>query len=847
MVFTNLDKVPVTAQYLDYDGTPQIGSVSFIPLTVAIDGVGKKILIPKRYIALLDSNGTININIPASDDPDIQPLNMPYTIIENITNGRVFTNVIIPYANKNIGFDLSTILTADSGTGAFYNAVGATGPTGPSGGPTGPTGVTGPVGATGPSGGPTGATGPTGPTGPSGGPTGPAGPPLRGLYNVASDPYDATTSSTATANRIAIQAALDAANSVGGGVVVIPEGTYLINIIPSGDHALTLYSNITLMGYGSGSILKLANSVGNYFSMISTGTGYGTISHGVTIKDLYLDQNSTNNAISSTLNSLSQPRDLFGVSPYTTYALLPRLAICLVGGSDIKIENVNINDADSINCMYIGGNASTNITIKNNHLTNIGTSPVTHDHSSIYVTGTGVDVSYNVMEGVLGANAPTTAIETHCSQQVVTCNKISGYMAGINLTGVYNSTVSENVLCTNNSIYDTRIGIDIWSYNSITPGLRNCKVVDNIIHLNRDVWAAILGSLTYTAGIVTSPSNTAGIHNLNISGNIIYSKPTTYAYQGSNEAYGCGIFIWYVDQTLINTDMRITNNTIISAESAGIRIAATIQRLDCENNTIINPGQACALSGGLSTLYAVGVFLGGSVTDASFNSTRVTDNRATSLITAGIYGFISTANSLTRVSARDIRVTSINSATLVPDVVQSSNITNIIATTMSQQLWSTLGRSYGSIGGVVGTSGMVTGNTAVVIRIIPDEIRTINWLRWFTGATASGNYDIGIYSVIGTTGTKIWAKGSTAWPSTNVSTKETVGTPYTTVTGKEFWIAFVSSTTAGLLYQLIDPAVLLKWVDDTAPAYTFATSLPLPTTLSSPGTSTRLPYIVLGT
>lgn len=110
MVVTNLDRVTVTAQYLDYDGTPLTGSVVFTPSTVLVDATGKKILYPKAYTASLNASGQISISIPASGDPDIIPSNFVYSVKENISGGRTFSNIQIPYAYVGSSFDLSQIL-----------------------------------------------------------------------------------------------------------------------------------------------------------------------------------------------------------------------------------------------------------------------------------------------------------------------------------------------------------------------------------------------------------------------------------------------------------------------------------------------------------------------------------------------------------------------------------------------------------------------------------------------------------------------------------------------------------------------------------------------------------------
>jgi hypothetical protein len=121
MVATNLNKVTVTAQYVDFDGNPMAGSVQFTPLLIAIDVPGKKILMPKVYIGNLDASGILSIPIPASDDPDILPNIITYRVVENIQGGRTFENIQIPYAFVSTSFDLSTVLIdGAASTGPTY-------------------------------------------------------------------------------------------------------------------------------------------------------------------------------------------------------------------------------------------------------------------------------------------------------------------------------------------------------------------------------------------------------------------------------------------------------------------------------------------------------------------------------------------------------------------------------------------------------------------------------------------------------------------------------------------------------------------------------------------------------
>lgn len=73
-------------------------------------------------------------------------------------------------------------------------------------------------------------------------------------FNVKAPVYGATGDGT-TMDRLAIQAALDAANAAGGGIVYFPVGTYRI------DDYLSVYSNTMLLGTGHGSNIFTTSTV----------------------------------------------------------------------------------------------------------------------------------------------------------------------------------------------------------------------------------------------------------------------------------------------------------------------------------------------------------------------------------------------------------------------------------------------------------------------------------------------------------------------------------------------------------------------------------------------------------
>lgn len=104
-------------------------------------------------------------------------------------------------------------------------------------------------------------------------------------YNVKD--YGATGDGS-TDDRAAIQSAISAANSAGGGVVYLPAGTYMLS------SSLTLPSNIHLQGVGPASILKHPNDAVStgYLALVNTDTVNGN--NNITLSDFALDCNYTN-------------------------------------------------------------------------------------------------------------------------------------------------------------------------------------------------------------------------------------------------------------------------------------------------------------------------------------------------------------------------------------------------------------------------------------------------------------------------------------------------------------------------------------------------------------------------
>lgn len=98
--------VRVTARYLLRDGGVPTGSVTFSsPQILRADGA---IVMPVDIVAQLDDNGAIDLQLPATNDPDVSPAGWAYTVQERIDGcaGRRFA-MAVDAAGGDI--DLATV------------------------------------------------------------------------------------------------------------------------------------------------------------------------------------------------------------------------------------------------------------------------------------------------------------------------------------------------------------------------------------------------------------------------------------------------------------------------------------------------------------------------------------------------------------------------------------------------------------------------------------------------------------------------------------------------------------------------------------------------------------------
>jgi hypothetical protein len=164
-------------------------------------------------------------------------------------------------------------------------------------------------------------------------------------------------------------------------------------------------------------------------------------------------------------------------------------------------------------------------------------------------------------------------------------------------------------------------------------------------------------------------------------------------------------------------------------------------------------------------------------------------------------------------------------------------------TTPRHAYLTTYGTAPGTAAVLSGSSVIVpVANNGIQVLITPDCDIAVSNLLWFS-VTQSGNYDIAI--VDDALSTRLWSKGSTAWPAAGTIT-ETV-TSVTMRAGRTYRIVFSADNITGALRGTAAAAGdMLIRMDGLFAAYLQTSMFPVPSTPArGSGASTRLPYIIL--
>jgi hypothetical protein len=448
-----------------------------------------------------------------------------------------------------------------------------------------------------------------------------------------------------------IQAAINAANAAGGGTVRLrSHTTYAVTI--SGGKALTVYPGITIDG--NGATIRLVNAAGNYETIFSGATAGADLSN-LTIKNLTIDQNSTNNTVTNT-GQLSGN---------------PRFAIRIYAGRHIRIQDCTFRDIQAVNTVVANGTTVSDVHVTGCKFYDVGGGTVDFDHSTIYFQGKiGVFSANTFQASSTLANGARTAIEMHGSQWVVSDNTITDYMIGIIPTGVAPETVGTVVA--NNTIRNCRFGIVLYA-NNYTPqdsdfGIDGMTIIGNQIYI---VDRSAFGASLPMGGVIIDNNADLPIRNLRISNNTIAVPLQTSIPTDTNASLGIGM--WSL-AGISMSNVAIENNTVINFPLAAIRLSVgDLSESRICNNVLTNPGSTLDTSRAESFRSGV-VVVAANVSGLEIDNNQIIDNLDTSRIKFGIYILVSTSSEGLYIRDNVIAATGSTTTSLLYQILPSTNV-----------------------------------------------------------------------------------------------------------------------------------------------------------------------------
>lgn len=124
----DLSTITLTGTYVDLQGNPISGSVTFKPQTIIKDTDQNQIIVNSTITATLDANGSFSAVLPVTDDTDVTPIPFAYEVEEVFSGGRTFF-ITIPSggaATQNIADFAPAVSTTEAAnyvTTAQYNTL----------------------------------------------------------------------------------------------------------------------------------------------------------------------------------------------------------------------------------------------------------------------------------------------------------------------------------------------------------------------------------------------------------------------------------------------------------------------------------------------------------------------------------------------------------------------------------------------------------------------------------------------------------------------------------------------------------------------------------------------------
>ena len=321
-----------------------------------------------------------------------------------------------------------------------------------------------------------------------------------------------------------ISKAYEYLNSIGGGTLYFPDGTYLIEDVNYVDemptagvvglqeqYAFPIYSNITILGQSrENTIFKMADGIiykdlnrANFGCALFADAHKGLHVKNFRLERFKVDMNGINNPVVNlpTSGAGGVQQAIFPVLYYFDY----------YHGTNITVDNVWVHQNSGMNTIFLG-HKTTQSSVTNclftDHSDYIEGNSLIRDHSTIYVAGLNNLITGNMF--IMGHDPVTinertktsyisTAIEAHGVNTIVTGNIVDGYGAPFLAASTewYNG---DTILFANNKAYQAQIG---FAFNSMNGQLR-AQFIGNEVKLRKAKASTADESLRYAHAAIES-------------------------------------------------------------------------------------------------------------------------------------------------------------------------------------------------------------------------------------------------------------------------------------------------------------------------------------------------------
>ena len=320
--------------------------------------------------------------------------------------------------------------------------------------------------------------------------------------------YGAVADGT-TDSRAAINSAIDAA-AVSGGVVQLEAGTYIVSGTgTASDGAVLVKSNVTLQGKGMGvTILKLQDSLGSAVTGLVRTPG-GEVTQNVTIKDLTIDGNKTNNAFGAgavigTYCGVTPSQDLTGITRSGSTATATTANTKGISNGDTV--HVFAEDPDVTEPEYLGDFTVANVVSNTSFEFTVAGTPTTPATGNILfypsseADAADYDITYERVEikdcneygfdphervhrlNIIDCVAKDNGKDNYVADYILEGEYSGNYSEGATRHGYNLTTATKNFILANNiSKNDGSNGIVVQKGSGNTPDCRDITIENNVI------------------------------------------------------------------------------------------------------------------------------------------------------------------------------------------------------------------------------------------------------------------------------------------------------------------------------------------------------------------------------